>query len=534
MATSVDIPVPLQQRIALPVWLKLSLIVLGLAMPARLFVVARAETVSRDGPLFIWYAQDLHRQPIPAMRVRDQHPLYAAMILGTHAAMQAVGGSSGGWLADPVTSWLVAAVTVTMVGGLMVVIGVYCLAHVIFDRRTALLAAVLASLAAEFCKISADALSDTTHLSLYLFAIAAGIHGLKRSSLMWLATAGALSGAAFLARPEGAEAAIVLAGVCLFASKTTVKLRATRALTVTMAALLVASPYMFLTGSLVRKKPVERLLPISQKSMSSTAPVFASTDTLGTETRASTSWSKTTLKIIEKWARALRYTYLLPVVAWLMMRKQRTLSKDVKRVIAGAMGIHLAILFLLVARFDYLSLLSLRHALILAALTLPFTAAGLVAIVDRIAPAHPRLPLIQTAFIAALVLPTTPWVVERIGQDGAACRAAGEWIRAQAGDKPRLLTRRARAAYHAHGIYIPLCRHPTEHDVVDLAQDRNAEYLVLDRKRDRDLIVLLDDELAAGGPYTKIAEFSNAPGEAPRALIYRIDRDKLTPTEVKE
>ena len=137
--------------------------------------------ISRDGVTFIWYAQRLANGPIAQMRVQDQHPLYPVSVYAAHRVIDAVQNVFPDWLADPVVSWPAAAMAVTLAGGLLVVVAVSCLAAALFDRRVAILAALLAALTAEFCQLSADALSDMPHLALYLFALAAGIRGIGRA-----------------------------------------------------------------------------------------------------------------------------------------------------------------------------------------------------------------------------------------------------------------------------------------------------------------------------------------------------------------
>lgn len=218
----------------------LTLVVLA-ALGVRLLVAGRAEMISRDGAKFIWYAQGLNHDPLGEMRLQDQHPLYPALVLGTHKVLDSIRAIFGVVPVDPVQSWSLAAVIVTLVGGAAVVIAVYLLANALFDARVALIAALLAAVAAEFCQLSADALSDMPHLSVYLWAMAAGIHGLRDRKRVWLFIAGVLSGIAFLFRPEGAEVAIVITvGIALLARGWSLRDRAIGVVVVCLGATIIA------------------------------------------------------------------------------------------------------------------------------------------------------------------------------------------------------------------------------------------------------------------------------------------------------
>src|SRR4029079_4123381 len=62
-------------------------LVLAIALPIRVYLAVTAGMISRDGATFIWYAQDLAREPLAALRGHDQHPLYPALILAVHALL---------------------------------------------------------------------------------------------------------------------------------------------------------------------------------------------------------------------------------------------------------------------------------------------------------------------------------------------------------------------------------------------------------------------------------------------------------------
>ncbi len=523
--------------------LALIAVVVLIAWPIRLFLVTSAAMISRDGAGFIWYAQDLAVDPVAEMRGQAQHPLYPAMILGMHRVFDGVAATMSPaplhrLLADPVESWQTAAMLVTLLGGLAVVVAVYALARVLFGPRIGLIAAVLAAGAAEFCQLSADALSDMPHLAVYLFGLAAGTHGVKRRCHGWLALAGGLSGMAHLIRPEGAEVAVALCAAVVWQARSWGYRRVIAGLlSVGLPALAVAAPYMVVTGKLVRKKPLEQFLPWStpgeaelSQPPSVTSYAAGEVSTVHTAVMVSTPHSTThhsslithhssliTLppfgqaiaRIAEDYIRALRVTLLLPAIAWPFLRRRRksttepfpgTDTCDGTRVamhpVAFAAMLHLLILFALILGFDYLELFSMRHVLVLAALTLPYSAAGVAALVDLAPPAHRRLASITLPVV--LIAATAPWMLQTRNADTRYLRMAGEWLRAQDTTGPRVLTTRMRVAFYAAGRQV---WSPADDDMEEnlaIARAEQPDYLVFDLRRIPDLSDLAPDDRPEG------------------------------------
>ena len=598
----------------------LLVIVVFVAFPVRLYLALTATMISRDGATFIWYAQGLARDPAAEMRTQAQHPLYPALVLAAHTALQAVGGllrplgaSVSSVLDDPVRSWTLAGVTVSLLGGLTVVIAVYALARLLFDRRVALLAAMLAALAAEFCQLSADVLTDMPHLTLYLLALCAAIRGFcpratglptacppAGLALRWLFLAGALSGLAFLMRPEGAGVAVVAAAAALgLTGPCRLPRRLVGPLVVVLGAGLVASPYMLITGKLVQKKSLPRFLPGSCEAaepavagwqwllatcdsqgksfpferislqasgtpaegscgddgaryrelttlaidsrldavLTSHFSLLASSTidqhcspTSGTPSRAAlgsvpADVAKAAGLAVEHWGRALRLTLLLPAIAWLFLRKCLPADRTAVRLVTAAGSLHFVIVVLLVLRFDYADLLSVRHTMILAGLTLPFSAAGVAAILDLV-PARRRV-AVGVLVVIALVAPTAPWMFEWRYAHEAYLRRAGEWIRSQQPSGAKVHTTRHRVAFYANGIHqwSPLDRDKDIARILAEARAHHSDWLVFDVQRvSRYSPTFLQDleQAAAPGELTRAhVEEQAVKGKVQRAIIYR-------------
>jgi hypothetical protein len=554
----------------------LALVVLA-ALGVRLYVVSRAAMISRDGATFIWYAQGLERDPLGEIRRQRQHPLYPAMVLEAHRVVAGLGKAMPGRAAlnDPVLSWEIAGIGVTLLGGLAAVVGVYALTMSLFGpkvetaalspqlsaisqtelsepeapaRSIALVAAALAAGAAEFCQLSADVLTDMPHLAIYLFSLALGISGLRRRSYGRLLACGALSGIAYLIRPEGAEPAVAVAVVALFGTHWPAGARLKACVAVAVAGLVFAGPYMLATGKLVQKKAIGQLVakvephvvpnvethvqelaspereargsthaahPLASRSGLADTRNIEESKRQKVETAAfSSQLSALSRKagsarptaseepdnhrtrrapgelaiagfglasgghtlvaplralglIVEDYVRCLRVTLLIPAAVWLVMRRRRPRELQAAgefaaaalglRVLLAAALLHLAIAVLLIIRFDYWELFSIRHVVVLAAMTLPASAAGVLMIANLIRSRHRSLVL--AAMLAVLIGPTSKYMLEARFADEAYLRRAGEWVRAQQPPgspawTTRVLTTRNQVALYANGVLL--------------------------------------------------------------------------------
>ena len=500
----------------------LAAIVLLVALPIRAYVATRAVMVSRDTTGFVWYAQQLADNPIEAMQQHVQHPLYPALVWGAHASLQVL---APGLTEDPVRGWVVAAVWVTFLSGLVVVVAAYTLTTALFGQKVGLIAAGLTALAAEFCQLSGDGLTDMSHLMFYLFAMTAAIRGVRDRRVGYLGVAGFLSGLAYLVRPEGAEVALVTAGaLILFPRNWLRRRRLAGIVAVSLGALLVALPYMCLTGKLVQKKSIQQFWKSSGESaeasfgelqgaranrlQESADVVMAGWVEAGLMPRSCTAvgaigrepsnprdqsviagvamgnpWTvvRSLGPITENWGRSLRVTLLLPVVAWLIRRRELPSNTFGCRLVAAVGTLHLLILITLIIQFDYWKLFSLRHVMILAGLTLPFSAAGVAMILDCVPERRRRL--VASLLWVGLIGPTLPWMLETRHASNLYLRRAADWVRAHAETEPCVLTNRVRVAFYAGGKYVASPKGAGVGAVLAEARQAGANWLVFDTRR---------------------------------------------------
>ncbi len=507
---------PRPKRQGSTVWLALVLLI---ALAIRLFIIARMGMISRDGATFIWYAQALGREPIHALRDFDQHPLYPALILVIRVAMSPLRRlcPNTPWISDAVLGWQTAGILATLLSGLAAILAIYTLTRVLFNVRVAFWAALLLALAAEFAQLSADALSDMTHLSLYILATAFAIRGIAGARVRHLLIAGILSGAAFLCRPEGAEVALAACLVLLLMPQRVLMLgadtlptrwfsrqRFTCIVSVAIGALLVAGPYMLITGKLIRKKPVDQFVSAVQMhqlaalhagewSSISVHPVtLAGEADLPKPIRA--EWL-----IIEKYTRTLRVTLILPALAFFVLYRRQPSAviegavsdgadDSARRFLAGytliltLVLLHIIVVVRLLFRFnDYWEMLSLRHVLVMGALTLPFSAAGIVLLIERVSLQKRRL--VSAALLLALIGPTLPWMLARRNVQDVYLRQAGEWIRTQQPAGARILTTRNMVPFYANGVHIWSPHNADLTRILAEARVEHPDWLVFDERR---------------------------------------------------
>ena len=503
----------------------------------RMWLASQTVMVSRDTVAFIWYAQALADHPLTTLREHPQHPLYPALLLGARQAFAAMPGLDR-WADDPVAGWTIPAVGVSLIGGLGVVLAVWRLTGLLFGRRAATIAAALAAMTAEFCQLSADGLTDMPHLALYLWAAATGVRGVQARCWYSLGLCGVLSGLAFLTRPEGAEVAVATAGLLLFRpAEWPMRRRLAAALVVGLAALAVASPYMLVTGKLVQKKAVGKLVASSGERPSRPPHVQAAgiqnteyrvqnqtsrrvdpagslaartptadqgTGSIDYESKIQNAKSKmatdvgspvptqigragvgTAFTLIgENYARSLRVTFLLPALAYALLRRRINGDRFGCTLVGVLFVLHLLVLLGLLHRFDYWRMFSLRHVMVMAGLTLPFSAAVLAAGAAWVASIHPRRTILAALSAAAVLIgPTLPWMLEPHNATDAYYLRAAQWMRQHSRRGADVLTTRHELAFYAAGRYIPALPGIQPTQLLGLIRQTRPEWVALDERR---------------------------------------------------
>jgi len=476
-------------------------IVLLAALAVRAYLLCAIPTVSRDGITFIWYAQQLGRSPLEEIRRQKQHPLYPAVIAAVHAALDRADAAAS----DDVRSWLIAGHVVALTASLAVIPAVYLLTAVLLNRRAGIVAAACAAVLPEFCRYGGDVLSDSLHLFLYLLALAIGLTGVRSRSAWRFLLAGLLSGLAYLVRPEGAEVAIVLVAAVLLVRPWRWQTKVALAAACVAGLLLTASPYMLATGRIVQKKSIRRLIGIEAAAPREHAPartsgcpveragMLASSAVGGGVVRGAWSLTCAAGKTLLNWVRALRVVYLLPAVVWFLLQPRRPRLAGVAWIAAMAWCLHAVVCVLLIHTFSYWDLFSLRHVLILAALTLPWTAAGLIRLVDLAAASNVRWLNRRVAWILAAALligPTLPWLLRAPNREYIHLRRAGEWIADHYARPQCILTDQWHVPFYARARF---CERHVDGQTIRWPGTADAAGLVEWVRREKPTIGVLDE-----------------------------------------
>lgn len=489
------------ERVCRTEWTAL-IVILFMAIGVRVYLAFVTETVSRDTCTFVWYAQDLAERGVQAVREEDQHPLYPITILAAHGALRPLGlidaGNAG---------WASAAVTSACVAGLACVVVMWGMARFLFGLRIGLLAALFMALLPDFAGWSADGLSDPLHLLLYVGALSVGIRGISNRSWAALSAAGVLSGLAFLTRPEGAGVAIVLAPACLLAGTgDRCHRRLARAALLLLGFVAIAAPYMAATGSIVQKKSLGDLLQFKQGPAESAAGELTTVQAT-VSTVDATNAAGAFVSIVRRWVRTCRVVYFVLGVVGAIAVFWPPDRRAACATITAAGALHFAVLILLVLNFKYGEELSQRHTLVLAALLLPWSAAGLDWIVQRI---RNRLPGAKPAGVwtTALILtigPTAPWLLRPRNPDTAHFIDAGRWIAENRPDAKLVMSSEQRIAFYADR---PFKRWPADEGKLDVLLAHVDEF--------HPDVVAIDVHRVLGGNPAFLTELTASPAAAVR------------------
>lgn len=419
---------------------RLLLMICLLAVGLRGYLAVRAVAVSVDSALFIEYAQRLAVEPLAAMRDYDQHPGFPGLILLFHQCV-------GRFAADGNAAWILAGRLAAIAGSLAAVCGMYWLARHLYDRRCGLIAATLLAVLPDACQFGGDVLSDMPHLAFYLFGIAAVVAGCRKGATGLLLLAAALSALAFLVRPEGGAVLVVGVATVICRGGRPFARRALLAGVMIAMFFALAGPYQLATGEFLPKKSLWELfgfggLILTGRSQTGLMPYAQGHVLFAGEVPVP-------VDLLYQWFRAGRVVYVLLALVGLAVWRPRGWRG---RILGAAIGMHILILTALSMSYGYLDR---RHALVLAALSLPLAAAGIWWLAWTFAGRVPARRAWRSRaivmIIAASAACTAPWLLRPINAGEEHVRASADWLRANtppgalvAGDR-----RMHRVALHA-------------------------------------------------------------------------------------
>jgi 4-amino-4-deoxy-L-arabinose transferase-like glycosyltransferase len=477
--------------------------------------------VSRDTVVFVDYAKAFATGPLTALAERDQHPLFPALVLLTQNLRQTVFKVSS----SP-EAWAMSAQIVACVGGLFCVVILYGLVKWLWGERAGLWAALWMAMVPEACHLSSDGLSDMPHLAFYLLALSLALRGFLLPCKKSLVAAAMVSGVAYLMRPEGGELfVLVIAGLCRYPRAFPIRQRLFLGAAACGAFLLMAGPYMAVTGQLVQKKSLLDMFQLERESGLPATFAWIDAPMLAADGKA-LSLPRAVNTIIEKSIRATRVSYVVLFALAAVPVLRPRFKKGLVPILGGAAALHGLVLLGLGTKFGYVSM---RHTMILVAIML-IVAAG---VADRIVDlATSRKPGKQTAVITScwmailVIVPTMPWVLERLYPNVAHYGEAARYIRENYPPEAMVVTTRQRIPFYADR---PWQNVPDDGEVAAWLYHLHAQTRVVaiasDRvlKKNPDFFEQLQRDAIESGRLKPVREFAPPPGSDKGAvLLYEV------------
>ncbi len=238
----------------------LLLLLLLLAGGLRAWSIRHTEVASRDSIGYIRYVHELETQPLDqVLRKNQHHPGYPAVLLAVSRPVRHwLGGTT------PTAMQLSAQLTSALTGVLLV-IPMFYLGRLLFDRSIGFWAAALFQCLPVSSHVMADGLSDPTFLLIAAITLLAAVLALRSGRLAWFAVCGFGTGLAYLTRPEGvllggSVGLVLLAAQALPAFRRPWRNVAAAGAALILAAVVVGAPYAATIRSFTNKTTGHRMM----------------------------------------------------------------------------------------------------------------------------------------------------------------------------------------------------------------------------------------------------------------------------------
>lgn len=232
--------------------------ILVLALAVRIAIAVRMPLIGADSARFLRMAHRIAGARISLALTDAYHPLYPSIVGAAYRGLGMPGSGDGEGAPVPPADLPPGAIDadypldtgplehvalgVDVAIGTLLVGLLYGFTRSMLGIRVASLTAVMAACHPLLARLSADIMSDTTFLAAYSGAFWAIRSGIERRRLAPLAIAGAATGLAYLARPEGAALlACAIGGVVFVRARIRWKLAA--CIAVLLPCALLAVPY---------------------------------------------------------------------------------------------------------------------------------------------------------------------------------------------------------------------------------------------------------------------------------------------------
>lgn len=452
--------------------------ILAIAALVRTVAWSRTAVLFNDGPVFLGMAEAIREGRWSEVLAHPFHPLYPGLVALVAA------------LPVELES---AAVAVSIFGGLLSVVAIFCFTRRAFGRELAWLSAWTVALHPWAVDFSSDVMSDGLYAGLYLAGFAAMASVVTRPHLGMALACGALAGLAYLARPEGFGLVVsceLLLAFAVLRGEGQIRRRALAGLVVLLAAVVVMAPLLLSiasqTGelSLTRKKSLAGLVLGSTTlgagagadvgGLAETPPRGARIPLPRSSSRADGSGDtrppRDVAGFLEAASRAgrtslaaLRYEIAAFAVLGLISLGAR--RRPLREAIVGVpVVLHTGVLVLLVWGAGYVAR---RHALAALLPICGYAALGWrtlwLGLVERLGRRNSSLAeRLRSPFSLALGLALVLCVVwgardlrERRAERKP-LREAAEWLGEHASAPRRVAAQKLRVAYYADADYVPL------------------------------------------------------------------------------
>ncbi|MGH7832254.1 MAG: ArnT family glycosyltransferase [Candidatus Binatia bacterium] len=472
--------------------------ILSLALALRAITLARIDPVAFDSALYFEIAGLIQTSRWAEAMAYPFPPLYPALI----AAL-----ASAGMIPDA------AGLVVSFSTGVLIMFPLLSLTRALAGERAALWAAFLWAIHPYAIRLSVRALSDMPAAFLVALSLWAGLRGLQSGRYGWAIGAGALSGLAYLTRPEGIESALGLAALSAFTLASSLGKRGLsngfrpflRQAGWVVAPLLgwavVAAPYVaFISleaGAITfskKKSPAAMVRSITPGDKIETAGFRSTSSQEGASAKITeslpdaaeipkTGWVQRTARNIyvfqQPFLNGIHLIILLPALLapWLLRTNRTSEQAGIAGLLLGLTLLHLIVL-VGVAALQGAVYLGGHHVFLMVLYLTPFAGAGLAAAFDRASTKAPGARWAPAATAALLIAVTLPSSVFRRPESGKVFRTAGLWIRDHSAAPPTVITNSPKLAYHAGARRVPLSGDAKS--IVDLARRTGADFIAFE------------------------------------------------------
>jgi hypothetical protein len=415
--------------------------------------IARTALPAQDGLKFLRIAREFSLRPWEdVVRDADQHPLYPAAVAVVRPLVAPVFGPGP-------DGWRIAAQLVSALASIALLWPLFHVARALFDETTARLTVVLFVLLPGPAAIGHETLSDALALLGFVTALWLGEIALRTHTVHSVVGCGLAAGCGFWARPEVAvlPLAIGLTGLAATKSVSGWGRRWTGLATLSVVFLAMVGSYALLKGEVSEKLALRKAIPVAEKTRVTRKVAqwlppglddarwdFSAKEE--SDQPAHLGPAGAAIRSARAWTEGMGWIFA-PLTLWAAWRLKAGAGRTL-------VGVYVALFGALLVRHGMsLGYVSDRHALTLVVATLPWAAAGTLAVGRNVAAwrrwneatQRQRAALALSALVGlGLMVQSKPAHASRWGH-----LAAGRWLAMHAKSGDAVLDTRGWAAFLA-------------------------------------------------------------------------------------